>query len=69
MFDQEMNWPLANRANGFDRMARPADMGQSIAAIIAMTKSEWILHERAVLRPPHPKTDGRRRRAAPENAP
>jgi hypothetical protein len=39
MINQEMNLPLAER---FDLMARPADIGQTIAAITAITRREWM---------------------------
>jgi hypothetical protein len=69
----EMNLPDANRSDGFDPMARPADIGQAIAAVIAITRREWMAQEPAspalVLRPPLPMMDGRRQRVAPENAP
>ena len=69
MIDQEMNLPLANGSNGLNRMARPADIGQTIATIIAITKREWMPQEQAALRPPHPKMGDQRSCAAPENAP
>ncbi len=47
MIDQEMNLPLANGSNGLNRMARPADIGQTIAAIIAITHREWLSQEQA----------------------
>lgn len=68
MINQERNLPVANGSDGLDRMARPSDLVQTIAAIIAMTKREWMLQEQAALTPPLPKTDDRRQCAAPETA-
>ena len=42
MIDQEMDLPVAERLDRLDRMARPADIGQTIAAIIAITRREWM---------------------------
>lgn len=39
MTDQQFDFPLAERS---DRTARPADPGQTIAAVIAVTRREWI---------------------------
>ena len=39
MIDQEMDLPVAER---LDRMGRPADIGQTVAAIIAITRREWM---------------------------
>ncbi len=47
MIDQEMNSPLANRSDGSGRMARHAEIGQTIADIIAITKREWMSQEPA----------------------
>jgi len=47
MIDEEMNWPFANRSDELDRMALPADIGQTIAAFMAITKSEWMSQEHA----------------------
>lgn len=73
MIVEEMNLPVANRSDGFDRMARPADIGQTMATIIAITKKAWMPQEPVspalALRPPPRRTDGRRQPAAPENAP
>ena len=69
MIEQEMILPLANGSHGLERMARPADMGQVIATIIAITKREWMSQEQTALRPPHPKMGELRSCAAPENSP
>jgi len=73
MIVEEMNLPFANRSDGFDRMARPADIEQTIATIIATTRREWMsqapVSPALALRPPPTMMDGRRQRAAPENAP
>jgi hypothetical protein len=45
MTDEKMDLPIANRSGGLNRSARPADFGTSIAAIIAITKSEWMAQE------------------------
>jgi hypothetical protein len=42
MIDQEMKLPFADRPDGLDRTAWPADMAKTIAAIIAVTRSEWM---------------------------
>lgn len=47
MIEQEMHLPLASRSDGLNRTAQPADIGQAIAVIIAITKSEWISQGRA----------------------
>lgn len=47
MIDQEMNLPVANRSDGLNRTSRLADIGQIVAAIIAITKSEWMLQAQA----------------------
>ena len=41
MIDQVMDLPLA------DRMDRLTDMGQTLAAIIAMTRRDWLPQEHA----------------------
>jgi len=45
MIDQEMDLPVAKRlerSERLDRMALPADIGQAAAAIIAITRHEWM---------------------------
>jgi hypothetical protein len=39
MIDQEMNLPLAKRLN---LIARPVDIGQTIAVVTAITRREWM---------------------------
>jgi hypothetical protein len=41
MIESEMDWPLA------DRIERLTDMEQTLAAIIAITRSDWLPRERA----------------------
>jgi hypothetical protein len=44
MIDQEMEWPIAGRPGPAERKAQPTDVGPTIAAIIAITRREWMLH-------------------------
>jgi hypothetical protein len=46
MIDQEMDLPVPERLDRLDRMARPAEIGQTIVAIIAITRREWMSQER-----------------------
>lgn len=41
MIEQETDWPLA------DRMKRLTDMEQTLAAVIATTRRDWLPQERA----------------------
>lgn len=47
MIDQQMHWPFAIRSDAADRTRRPADIGQTLAAIVAITKSEWMAQRHA----------------------
>jgi hypothetical protein len=44
MIDQEMDFPVADRVH---RVGRPTDARQTIAAIIATTRREWLSQKRA----------------------
>jgi hypothetical protein len=46
MIDQEMEWPIAGRLGPAERKAQLTDVGLTIAAIIAITRREWMLHGR-----------------------
>ena len=43
MIDQEMEWPIAGRLRPAQRKAQLTDVGLSMAAIIAITRREWML--------------------------
>lgn len=42
MIDQEMGVPVPVRLDRPQRPARPADMAQALAAIIVITRREWM---------------------------
>ncbi len=44
MIDQEMDLPVPKRGG---RLARPADIEQALAAIVATTRREWMSREPA----------------------
>ena len=64
MIDQKMDYPVTDRTDRMDRIARPVDIGQSMAAIIAITRREWMAHARAPIAP-----DAVGHRSHPNSAP
>ena len=42
MIDQEMDSPIPERLDRLERLARPADIEQALAAIVATTRREWM---------------------------